>query len=276
MSPSKRLWTDEEIMSMPKTIELLRRMRSAAVSQPSIGICSKKALTRLFGGQEQIYSQQEALTHAEEIANAAGDFFAAKLSKTTRGNREFEKWQDLLHNKKRQYKLYGPTTYAKTDLGEVVGNSVISRMRNLDIDANHMLTWDLLENNNLGATTICELVDQDIGVISPLSGDYLMARIYSSYLQRKRGKSFPVRAIALTKDLSVVNLPTNTDDSPVFEDKSAIGIYIDTNETGNTARKIFKYLNQHYPQKTIHPPKFEKVEFVPSKKIERWRNSNSG
>lgn len=266
----KRLWTDEEIIAMPATIDLLRRMRSAAVSQYSFYIRSRRALNHFFGGQEQIHSQQEALSHAEELADAAGDFFAAKLSKTARGKTEYERWQDLLSDGERQYKLYGTATYARTTLREVVGNSVIGRMRHLHIDANHTLEWDLLENNNLGADTIDGLINQGVGVISPLSGDYLMAKVYSSYLQRKRGKSFAVRAAALSRDLSVVTLPVNAGDAPVFDDKPAIGIYIDTTETGNTGRALFEYLQTIYPQKTVHEPKFERTEFTQSKKIERY------
>src|SRR3989338_4157859 len=113
MSQVKRLWTDDEITAMPATIDLLRRMRSAAVTEkPSVYLRSRRVLNNFWGGHERIYSPQEALAHAEELADAAGDFFAAKLSKTTHGKTEFEKWQDLLSDAERQYQIYRGVTYA--------------------------------------------------------------------------------------------------------------------------------------------------------------------
>src|SRR3989344_5319067 len=97
MSHLKRLWKEEELLGMIATISNLRRMRSAAVMRKSaLFLRIKRAFNHWRGGQEQIHSQQEALSDAEELADATGDFFAAKLSKTNRGNMEFEKWQDLL------------------------------------------------------------------------------------------------------------------------------------------------------------------------------------
>ncbi len=271
MSRIKRLWRDEELIGMPKTISLLRKMRTAAVMhKPTISLSVRKILNHLLGGQEQIYSQQEALLHAEELADAAGNFFAAKLSKTTQGNTEFQKWQDLLSDAGRQYNLYGTTTYARTSLGEVVGNSIIGRLRNVHIDPKYMMQWDLLENNNLGADSIEKLVNQDIGVISPLSGDYLMASVYSSYLRCTIGKSFPTHAAALSRDLSKIVLPINADGHLPFEDKPAIGLYIDTTQTGDTARVLFRVVQEMYPQKTIHRPKFENTEFVQSDRIKKY------
>ena len=265
----ERLWTDEEILAMPATIDLLRKMRSAAVCEPSFYLRSRRTLNHLLGGQEEIHPSQEALSHAEELADAAGDFFAAKISKTTRRKTEYEKWQDLLSDGRRQYRIYGASTYAKTSLGEVA-SAFIGRLRSLHIDPRYTLEWQLLKNNNLGVDSIERLVNKNMGVISPLSGDYVMARVYSSYLRRTRGRSFPTHAAALSRDLLVVTLPVNAGGSPVFEDKSVIGIYIDTTETGNTARALFKHLQTIYPQKEVHEPRFETVEFTRSQKEERY------
>ncbi len=267
----KRLWTDGEIIAVPATVDLLRRMRSAAVTEkPSVYLRSRGAINNFWGGHERIHSPQEALAHAEELADAAGDFFAAKLSKTTHRKTEFEKWQDLLSDVKRQYQLYGEMTYARTSVGEVVGNLIIARLRSLHIDPDYTVHWDLFKNNHLGANSIEELVRKDLGIISPLSGDYLMARVYRSYLQRTRIKSFPVHAAALSRDLSVLVLPTTADGHLPFGDKSAIGIYLDTTETGNTARALFEHLQTTYPLKTVHEPKMERTEFTQSKKIRKY------
>ena len=186
---------------------------------------------------------------------------------------EFEKWQDLLLDAEKQYLLYGTTTYAKTSILEVARNSIIGRLRHIHIDSYHTLHWDLLGNNNLGVESIGELINKDVGVISPLSGDYLMASVYSSYLRRTRGKSFPTRAAALSKDLSEIVLPVDGKGNLPFADKSIISIYIDTTETGDTARALLKKLQVVYSQKTIPTPNLERSEFTPSKKIERYWNS---
>ncbi|MBI2632124.1 hypothetical protein HYW75_03910 [Candidatus Pacearchaeota archaeon] len=233
MSKVKRLWTDEEITSIPKTVEVLRRMRTAATMQkPKLVTRAITKLNNFFGGQGQIYSQQEALLYAERLADAAGDFFAAKLSRTTQIKQEYEKWQDLLLEAEKRLVVYRPTTFIGTSLREVVGKSIIGRLRHIAVDSHHTLQWDLLENNNIGATTVEELINENVGVFSPLSGDYLMATFYSSYLRRTRGKTFLTRAVALDKNLGEVFFPLDYEGKIPFSDKPSIGIYIDTTETG--------------------------------------------
>ncbi|GEM_PF-2740734 len=267
---NERLWTEKELNGMSQTVSTLRRMRSAAtLDKTTLGLRMRKKINNLLGGKEKIYSPQEALADAEELGYVAGDFFAAKLSKTTHGKTEFEKWQDLLSDAEKQYTLYGETTYAGTGIVEVAGQLLIGRMRTLHIDSQHMLEWDLLENNNLGAQSIQQLINQDVGIISPLSGDYLMSSIYSSYLQRTRGNSFAIRPAALSEDLTDLVLPLDKKSNFPFENKSAIAIYVDTIATGNTAKALFKHLQGLYPQKII-PPNLKRKEYYPSDKITKY------
>ncbi|MBS3169414.1 hypothetical protein J4210_02930 [Candidatus Woesearchaeota archaeon] len=269
MARVQRLWTDLEIAAMPATLSLLRRMRSAAVtSEDSLFINFKRSINSLFGGNKQIYPPQEALEHAVELADAAGDFFAAKLSKTTQGKKEFEQWQDLLADAKRQYQLYGKMTSARTSLGEVIGFALIGRLRALHIDPDYILQWDLLQNNNLGVTSLGRLCQGDVGVITPLSGDYLLASTYRSYLQRTRDSSFPLHVAAQRRNLSTTILPLSLHDS--LDNLSAVGIYVDTTQTGRTAQALYSALREILPEKTVHEPRFTKTKFTPNKKIERY------
>src|SRR3989338_2257032 len=270
MAKIERLWTDEEIRGMSHTISLLRRMRSAAVTPiPSRSLRFRRALNHVLGGNEEIHPPQEALADAQNLATAAGDFFAAKISRTTQGAQEFEKWQDYLNDFKKQYHLYAPMTYARSSLTDVVGNSWIGRMRNLYIDPDYTIRWDLLSSNNLDALRIRQLLNSDLGIFAPLSGDYIMSSVYGAYLQRTRGKTFSLCAAALSADLSQIVLPIICDHIP-FEDKSILGIYIDTKETGNTGQALFAKLQELYPHKRILPPKQENVPFIRSPKIERY------
>ena len=75
---------------------------------------------------------------------------------------------------------------------------------------------------------------------------------------------------ALSRDLSEVVLPLSAEGHLPFEEKSTIGIYIDTTETGNTALALFRKLQETYPQKTVHEPRMERVEFTKSRKIEQY------
>ena len=273
----RRLWSDEELFSMNHTLDLVRRMRTAATIQtPSFGLRTKKALVTLLGGKESLHSPDEAMSDAQNLSNAAADFFAAKIHNKKYGKKEYGLWQKLLRDQNKQYILYAPTTYARTSLSEVIGNSFIGRLRNLSIDPEHTITWDLLENNNLGASSIDELLEKDIGIVSPFSGDYIMAKTFSTYLKRTKGKALDLCPIALNQELSAANFARNDEGEHYFNYKQAIGIYLDTIETGNTGATILEGLEQIYRDKTIYAPRKDKIEFKDSKKQEKfWKSVNA-
>ncbi|MBI3618458.1 hypothetical protein HY213_00300 [Candidatus Peregrinibacteria bacterium] len=270
MARIERLWKDVEIRGMDETVTRLRRMRTAIFQEETIGLRLRRKILKVFGKQEPIHSHQDALLHAEQLANAAGDFFAAKISRTMHGTKEFERWQDLLSDAKRQYSVYGISTWARSSLRDVVGNSIIGRLRCLHIDPDFTLAWDLTHNNKFGVRSVQELLRRnDLGIFSPLSGDYLMATMYSSYLRRLKGKTFPVRAVALHEDLSQALFPTDADGHLPFQEKKEIGVYIDTIDTGSTSLALEQFLQKAYPQKIIHPPATASTEFEQSKKM-KW------
>ena len=263
----KRLWKNQEIVNMDRTMDTLRRMRTAAVmDKPTLFLRVQKYLRKNLG---EIVPPQEALSEAEKLADAAGDFFAARLTKAKRKT-EFDKWQDLLTDAQKKYTLYRATTFADTSLLESVGNSLIGRMHLMDIDPKYCLDRDLLQNNNFGAGNIKQLARKNIGVFSPLSGDYLMASTYSSYLRRTEGRTFPTRAAALSRDLSKLVLPLDNNRNLPFLDKPEIGIYIDTTDTGKTSIALFEGLQKMYPEKSVHRPTFERTQFQPSEKIRQF------
>ena len=189
---------------------------------------------------------------------------------------EYEKWQDTLSDTKNEYGKYKESTFAKTGMLEVVGNSVIGRLRNMSIDPNYMLNWDLTHNNNLGARDINELTRKNKSVISPLSGDYLLACTYSNYLERTRGRSFQVKPAALSRDLKLIVLPKDQEGRPVFELVPEIGIYIDSTDTGKTGRVLFEAIRQEYPETKVHQPPANRTEFKQSRRmINFWRKAGN-
>ena len=270
---NKRLWKDEEIIGMNETMLRLRRMRSSATMRGwSIGVLAKKFGLRLQGIIEPEHSPQESLSDARQLADAAADFFATRISRTSNAKQEFQKWQDLLSDAQKQYRLYAVTTYARSKLVDAVAQTVIGRLRNLHIDPDYMMNWDCTVGNNLGIESTNELLERNIGVVSPLSGDYLSASTYQSYLRRTKGRTFPLTPAAMSGDLSHVVLLQGEDGSLPFADKDEIGFFLDATETGNTGRALASHMSQLYPEKIVHKPIEEKVEFTRSKKIvDYWK-----
>lgn len=267
VSSSERLWSDEDIIGMDRTVLQLRKMRSAITGDlPSAIFRFRQMVKRaLFQTDTRTETSEEILLKAENLADAAGDFFAAHLSNITDGSHELELWQHKVSEAEALYGMYKISTYARSSMSDVVGNSIIGRLRNIHIDPEHMLHWDLVKNNNLGSTSVHDLIQKsDIGILAPLSGDYLMASTYSAYLRRTEGKTFPTKAVALNRNLTKIVLPE------AFQEKSEIGLYIDTTETGNTSRVLFENIQNAYPGEKVHKPNMERVEFSQSKKMRKY------
>jgi hypothetical protein len=264
------LWKESELIGMGETITYLRRIRAAAViDRASLSFRMKILCNNILRRDVKIRPQQEALSDAEKLADAGADFFAARISNTRRGNREFEKWMDLLSDAKKHYHFYRPLTFAKTKTIDVAG-FLINSLRTMYIDPEYTIDFILFKWNNFGTDSIRKLLELNVGVFSPLSGDYLVASTISHYLQRTRSKSFPVSAVALSKDLSFGVLQVNKDGGRPFKDRSAISIFMDNNETGSTANSMLKILRSIYPDKTIYEPQTERIEFVQSDKIKAY------
>lgn len=277
--PVERLWTDRQLKGMTDTVLYMRKIRTAATTEISPTSNSTRRLMSVLRrpGPESVNtakSREVILFDAERLGATAGSFFAARLSGNSSGDLEFEEWQDTLSDVQKEYRKYKDSTYAKTGMLEVVGNSVIGRLRNLSIDPNYMLRWDLTLNNNLGARNVNELIQKNMGVMSPLSGDYIMSCTYSSYLERMLGRTFPTKPAALSSDLRLVVLPKDKEGKEVFELVPEIGIYIDTTDTGNTGRVLFQAVKEAYPNQRVLEPRATKSNFKQSKKMQDfWKKA---
>lgn len=141
---------------------------------------------------------------------------------------------------------------------------MIGRLRLVSEKPEEFLSWDLTENNYLGASSLDELVEEDIGVIAPLSGDYMLTSVYSNFLKWHKDSTFDVEPIIIGKVLKNPIYARNDDELLVFEDKSKIGIYLDTKETGATSEAIYTFLKKSYANSNIEivEPNRDRVDYM--------------
>ena len=270
MASVERLWTDQELRDLNDTVINLRRIRTAATAHLQDGPVNK-LFSRFRDSQPPTNEDRQImLLDAEVLAAAAGDFFATKISRVTNGQVEKQGWLDALSDTRASYKKVKPTTAARTKPIEVA-DIVVDHLRALSIDPMYVLNWELFTFNNVGATDIAELIKGHIGIISPLSGDFLVASTYCSYLDQINGKSFPLKPSAPTRNLEMVVLPVDEHGKGVFEDLPEVAIYLDVYETGNTGLALIRSLKEAYPSHVVHEPDIEvarELKFEPSKKMQ--------
>jgi hypothetical protein len=264
--PLERLWTDQQLISLDNTVKQLRRTRTVATSPDS----EKGFVGRLLHRNESTpIDRQAVLLDARNLANNASDFFAAKISQSSDGEYEFELWQDTLSDSEKRYKGK-QTTYARTQPVEV-GLSMISTLRLLTVDKYSIMKFWLADYNNLGITSPNELDNSRIGVVAPLSGDYLMASLLRNMLLRSGKEGFPLRLAALNSKLDNI-LFEEGQMGEDFKNLPAIGIFLDAIQTTNTGNIIYAAVHEQFPTKDIYKPKITSTEFKPSSKIRKFMN----
>lgn len=260
MSITERLWNDQELQNIAGTIQSLRRIRTAATWTENPIVVRVK---NLLGVQIEDRSQA-ALSDAERVALSAANVLAGKLTSTLVGT-EHEEWNDTLSDTARRYGKTGESTFARTTNLDV-GLSRLDILKSLSVDPDHMLVWELTKANNLGAKSVDQLLAGKIGVFSPLSGDYLLANILRSYLERTRGKTYPLAPVASNSNLSRSVLPRKDGKLP-FSEQKEIGIFLDVVRSGKTGATVYTTLKESYPTHVVHEPPKRFVRFQPSRKL---------
>ncbi len=274
MKELPRLWSDQELDDITNTISQLRRIRTAS----TIGL--EKESNKISSFLNRIYrpvevpspeERQLRLQDSEQLGIAAADFFVARVAQTSNGMHEREKWKDTLSDVTSTYKQYPATTYARTAT-TAVAVSTLQHLRYLSIDPSYLVNWDLFQLNNVGSRNTNELFSGKVGIISPLSGDYLMACTYRSYFDKTKGKIIQLKPAAGSLHLQEIVLPMNPDESNAFENLPEIAIYLDVFKTGNTGRALLNSLHEAYPHHLIHEPDFDSassLQFDDSKKMNK-------
>lgn len=258
----ERIWTDRELQGLGNTVITLRKIRTAATAQmelPKAGFSG--FLSRRFGDDRFPAPENRlaVLEDAERLGFAAGDYLATRLAHERRDPELLGQWESSISETTTKYGSFPGTTFAKTNNLDVIG-STLSRMRMIVGDPEHMMRWDLLENNRLGVSTIDDLSERDIHIIAPLSGDFLIACVYQATLEKTRGETFKLRAAALSRNLGgAVLAPIETGE------QTEIGIFMDVIDTTRTGTALHKALMQAYPLATIHLPSSTPTNDVPFK-----------
>jgi hypothetical protein len=232
--------------SLYNTVENLRRIRTAAVK-----------------GKNHFWKpvKNNALLDAENLGRIAGNFISICLTDISDGKIELEEWLDAVADLRKKYRKYDQSTHIKSSVSESV-NLMIRRINSLNKMPNNIISWELTENNNFGTENVDELMSKDIGIISPLSSDYLMISIYNNYLEKTSGKMFLVKPAALSSDLKDIVLPKCPNDDFALRNVSEIGVFINIRSKGDTGRTLFEAIKKKYPGKTIHKPSEKRTAFT--------------
>ncbi|MBI3485654.1 hypothetical protein HY025_01775 [Candidatus Daviesbacteria bacterium] len=262
----ERLWTDTELDNIESTITNLRRIRSAStcgLEPPKTGLLA--VLSNLRQPPIPI-DRQKVLKDGERLADAAASFLATRIIRNEKDQSYMEIWTQLLQETTNQYYRYPIATFARTTKAEVAV-STIDHLRAISIDPQYVLNWGLFKGNKLGARNLEELLKSNITIIAPFSGDLLLAAIYKTQLDLIKGRSFPLRAAGLSKDLHDSTLP---DFSKIEESNpQEVGIFLDIVQSGHTGKALANALRTSYPSLIVHEPQMKRVEFRPNEKIRR-------
>lgn len=163
----ERLWSDEELIILTKTMNIFRKMRTSATSQNSL-FRGGVRLNNLLGGSKVLIEPQVTMEEVQQLGTLFGEFYGSVLA--NRGNKKgnFSNLQNCLREAEKRYSSFGAATYSGAGLRNSIGDSMIGRFRFLREKPDSFLTWDLTENNHLGATSLDDLIEEDIGIIAPL------------------------------------------------------------------------------------------------------------
>lgn len=250
---------ERELPVVGSTLVNLRKIR--AVAAPSDA--------RLFYKSSPYPA--EAIGDAVNLSLAAGNYLALRAADLGNGRVEKEIWQDELSSVEKKYSGQRPVTSANTT-AEEVSLSIIDRVQTLSVDPNHLLNYEFSKANNFGVEDLIELLDREVGVVSPLSGDYLRGMIYRQFVLLTQGRTFPLKLALASNRLRRVMLEIGNLGQPI-EEVSDIGIYLDAIESGRTGESVYKATKLAFPEQVVYEPPINRPELVPSKKMIRARNS---
>lgn len=170
-------------------------MRTACVSSGlTISQRLNKTINNFAGGNQREISPKQAYQDARELAELMSSITSRGVIEGKLDDRLIQKLGLFLNDSTKDYGLYEEGTFSGAGMHSVIYRSIKGRMKCLTYDSEHLLTWELTINNNLGENrNLTDLLSKEMpSVVAPLSGDYLLALIYSKYLQQTRGKSFEV------------------------------------------------------------------------------------
>lgn len=188
--------------------------------------------------------------NAQGLAVAAGNYLALRATNLDNGRQEREEWQDILSDVSRFYAQEKGTSFTRNDPSGAA-LSVYKTVNQLTVCTDVSLGWMFSAKNNFGYNAINRLLDSFVGVVAPLSGDYLQATFYRAYFALTRDRTFPLKLAVPSAKLRRVLLQRGNLGKP-FDEIEEIGIFLDIVETGETGRSVYNSLKKEYPDKLIY------------------------
>ncbi len=220
--------SNKDTQRIEETLLVSRRMRNAAF----YSLEGDEAIDPLFDAEQLI------TTSSQLVIAPKSQLEAAKTR--DRLDRELEFMQE-------RYDSYPPL--AKKNLPPD-----ISAMVMLDSVDSFDRDWAIAVQsfyNNGNEITIFgdDLLNPNVGILSPLSTDYHTAMIHSRYLRDVVGRpSFDVSPVAIHPDSGVVFF----DSRDTFADKKHVAGYVDVSGSGATKNVLFQATKRKFGSKIAH------------------------
>jgi hypothetical protein len=241
------VWTPKQVEAMVETVTTMRRMRTAATTDDCPQKESDDSTLRR--------TKEVILFEAENLGISSSNYIVGRILQV-RDDNKLKIWQDTLSDLKKRYNQFRPSTSFNTgrDLKVLFEYSILNKLDELRTNPGNRLKIDLIESNNCGVKKIFEFKNKKIGIISPLSADFFLGSIYSSFLESAHDISLPVKPAAVSSDLSKIILLRNNEKTQVFDNVEEIGIFIDSLSQGHTRKALFDAMKSDYlPKKIIKP-----------------------
>jgi hypothetical protein len=141
----------------------------------------------------------------------------------------------------------------------------------MDADWRDVLALEYREWNKI-PLTVDRLTSSKVGVLAPLSSDYLQAEIHRAYLESKGLPAFAVKPVVvdrLDETGERVIMPRTRRGRQAFAGKRDIVLYVDVRGGGLTSRALWLGAQRAYPDKTIHGRGSEPIHPIIYEQIRR-------
>lgn len=229
----------EDKQKIIQTLTVMRKMRGAA-------------------DEESVYNRegrvQAILSDAETLGQLASQAMIDLLSPHPKT--ASDQWEKYLNNFKKEYGGYNICqSVQKTYENPAEHLSLLLTLMNYGDTPTlrKILKNRLLEENWLGISSLDYLFSDQIGVLAPLSTDYLYAMVSREFISRHLSpQCFRLRAVILGRALNLVAMPLDEDKTPAFKDVKELMVMTDLNVSHRTRSAVLNGAKAYYPTHFIH------------------------
>lgn len=219
----------------------------------TIGVDAIRAMRRMRGAAvdaDYREATDEQMFGILADAEALGSTAVSRITDLVSGvDITLEDWSKLLRDQQEKYKGHRPVALSPVST-ELVGNLLAANCRNLIEGRRDTLERQLLEVNGLKHLTASYFLNDGLGVLAPLSSDYLFVALYREYVKRNTSSGcFVVKPVITGVKREMLVMPTDTQGKPFFSDHEEVVGLIDMGDMGDTRRALAGIVEVHYPDK---------------------------